>query len=226
MGGGGSGGGAGQAGRLDTPALGHHVWPQLVAHTGLVQRLFPPRLLRGNTDQGGKSDATDARGKGTLKFGPTGLRTASARCSGFRSCSGWCRSAGCQPTPCVSPQPGVKRRFLSSARPGTSRVGRPTHRYCKLAKFPKLLGMVPVSWLTANSLCIATTGGVKRRSLSCARPGTSRVGKPAHSVSKLIRFPKLLGMVPLSWLLTNHLRGTMPGREKALSPAHARALTV
>ena len=53
LGGGGGGlggcgglGGGGQAGRLATPAAGHHVAPQAVEHTGLAQRLVPLRSLQ------------------------------------------------------------------------------------------------------------------------------------------------------------------------------------
>ena len=99
---------------------------------------------------------------------------------------------------------------LSCARPGTARNGRPAHIPFTLARSPRLLGMVPLSWFPLAVLRSATPGRENALTFSVACAGTTRNGGPAHTDCKLARFPKLLGMVPLSWFPIKPLRSATP----------------
>ena len=83
---------------------------------------------------------------------------------------------------------------------GDGHARRRAHSCVRLTRFPTPLGMVPLRLFPSNALRFAAAA------LKCApladtrgRLHSLRVG-PAYKVCKLIRFPMLLEMVPLSRL--------------------------
>ena len=99
---------------------------------------------------------------------------------------------------------------------------RCTHRFCNPIRLPRLVGMLPLSWLSASPL--------QAQPWRLSAVHWQILARRTHSSVNPAMLPRLAGMVPLSWLVLRTL--TMQqrrlrfvlGRSGNAAHAHARQL--